>query len=387
LTLNENFIKYERQREEMVRRQIQARGVTDPKVLEAMSNVPRHLFVSEALRDQAYGDFPLPIGEQQTISQPYIVAEMTQALQPGKEDRILEIGGTGSGYQAAVLAEIVFRVYTIEKIHSLYLNTRKLFDKLRYHNIVTKYSDGTSGWSDESPFDGIIVTAGAPGIPKPLVSQLAVGGRMVIPVGDRYSQELIKLYKDEHGIHKTNLGGCRFVKLVGEYGWKRIMGIISAGLQRILFFPNTPGYTAHSPGCGRSQKIFEICFNMLGRVCPRRMLRLSDRMAVHGFSRKPYCRLLRPDPEGYDAWAVGIAGFTPIPYKVFTIAAGAFNINFSVFLIASCVSRSARFFLVGGLIYVFGPRIQSFIDKYFNILATAFTVLLVAGFLIIKYLL
>jgi len=219
LTLNENSIKYDRQREEMVRRQIQARGVTDPKVLAAMNKVPRHLFVSEALRDQAYGDFPLPIGEQQTISQPYIVAEMTQALQPGEEDRILEIG-TGSGYQAAVLAEIVFRVYTIEKIHSLYLSSRKLFDKLRYHNIVCKYSDGTSGWSDESPFDGIIVTAGAPGIPKPLVNQLAVGGRMVIPVGDRYSQELIKLYKDEHGIHKTNLGGCRFVKLVGEYGWK-----------------------------------------------------------------------------------------------------------------------------------------------------------------------
>ena len=217
--MNENSIKYDRQREEMVRRQIQARGVTDPKVLAAMNKVPRHLFVSEALRDQAYGDFPLPIGEQQTISQPYIVAEMTQALQPGEEDRILEIG-TGSGYQAAVLAEIVFRVYTIEKIHSLYLSSRKLFDKLRYHNIVCKYSDGTSGWSDESPFDGIIVTAGAPGIPKPLVNQLAVGGRMVIPVGDRYSQELIKLYKDEHGIHKTNLGGCRFVKLVGEYGWK-----------------------------------------------------------------------------------------------------------------------------------------------------------------------
>ncbi len=217
--MNENSIKYERQREEMVRRQIQTRGVTDSKVLAAMCKVPRHLFVSEALRDQAYGDFPLPIGEQQTISQPYIVAEMTQALQPGKEDRILEIG-TGSGYQAAILAEIVFRVYTIEKINSLFLNSRKLFDKLHYHNIVTKYSDGTSGWSDESPFDGIIVTAGSPEIPKPLVSQLAVGGRMVIPVGDRYSQELIKLYKDEHGIHKTNLGGCRFVKLVGEYGWK-----------------------------------------------------------------------------------------------------------------------------------------------------------------------
>ena len=217
--MEENSIKHERQRQDMVKRQIEARGVTDPKVLAAMYKVPRHLFVSDALRDQAYGDFPLPIGEQQTISQPYIVAEMTQALQPGKDDRILEIG-TGSGYQAAILAEIVFRVYTIEKIYPLYTKSRKLFDKLHYHNIVTKYSDGTSGWEDESPFDGIIVTAGSPGIPKPLVSQLAVGGRMVIPVGDLYSQELIKLYKDEHGIRKTNLGGCRFVKLVGEYGWR-----------------------------------------------------------------------------------------------------------------------------------------------------------------------
>jgi protein-L-isoaspartate(D-aspartate) O-methyltransferase len=216
--LKENAIKYTRQREEMVRRQIEARGVTDPYVLAAMLKVPRHLFVGDALRDQAYGDFPLPIGEQQTISQPYIVAEMTQALQPGKDDRILEIG-TGSGYQAAILAEIVFRVYTIEKLYPLYTKTRKLFDQLRYHNIVTKYSDGTSGWKDESPFDGIIVTAGSPTIPTPLVSQLAIGGRMVIPVGDQYSQELIKLYKDENGIHKTNLGGCRFVKLVGEYGW------------------------------------------------------------------------------------------------------------------------------------------------------------------------
>ena len=217
--MNENAIKYERQRQEMVRRQIEARGVTDPNVLAAMQKVPRHLFVSDALSDQAYGDFPLPIGKQQTISQPYIVAEMTQALQPGKDDRILEIG-TGSGYQAAILAEIVYRVYTIEKIYELYTKSRKLFDKLHYHNIVTKYSDGTTGWEDESPFDGIIVTAGSPDIPNPLVSQLAVGGRMVIPVGDQYSQELIKLYKDEHGIHKTNLGGCRFVKLVGEYGWR-----------------------------------------------------------------------------------------------------------------------------------------------------------------------
>lgn len=217
--MEKESVKYQRQREAMVKKQIESRGITDLKVLEALRKVPRHLFVSEALRDQAYGDFPLPVGEQQTISQPYIVAEMTQALQLEKEDRVLEIG-TGSGYQAAILAEIVFRVYTIERIHSLFINARKIFDKLRYHNIVTKYSDGTSGWADESPFDAIVVTAGAPEIPNILVSQLAVGGRMVIPVGNHYSQDLIKLYKDEEGVRTTSLGGCRFVKLVGEHGWK-----------------------------------------------------------------------------------------------------------------------------------------------------------------------
>jgi len=214
-----NSLKYERKREKMVKKQIEARGITDHYVLAAMRKVPRHLFISEALMDQAYGDFPLPIGEQQTISQPYIVAEMTQALQLNKDDRVLEIG-TGSGYQAAILAEITFRVYTIERIHSLFVKTRRLFDELRYHNIVTKYSDGTSGWIDESPFDAIIVTAGAPEIPKVLVDQLSMGGRMVLPVGDQYSQDLIRLYRDEDGIRETNLGGCRFVKLVGEHGWR-----------------------------------------------------------------------------------------------------------------------------------------------------------------------
>ena len=211
-------MKYDRLRHDMVEKQIEARGISDPAVLIAMRRVPRHLFVSEALMDQAYSDFPLPIGEQQTISQPFIVAEMTQALGLAAGDRVLEIG-TGSGYQAAVLAQIAYRVYTIERIHSLYVKTRKLFDQLGYHNIVTRYSDGTSGWKDESPFDAIIVTAGAPEIPAVLVNQLAIGGRMVIPVGDQHAQDLIKLVRDEKGIHKTNLGGCRFVKLVGEHGW------------------------------------------------------------------------------------------------------------------------------------------------------------------------
>ena len=212
-------IKYERQREEMVRNQIEARGIKAPKVLAAFRRVPRHLFVSEALRDQAYGDYPLPIGEQQTISQPYIVAEMTQALDLGEDDRVLEIG-TGSGYQAAILAQIVYRVYTVERKRSLYQQARNLFDKLHYHNIVMKYADGTKGWRDESPFDGIIVTAGAPQIPDVLIDQLGEGGRLVVPVGNQHTQELIKIFRDDQNIRQTNLGGCRFVKLVGEHGWK-----------------------------------------------------------------------------------------------------------------------------------------------------------------------
>ncbi len=203
----------------MVRSQIEARGIRDPLVLTAFRAVPRHLFVSEALRDQAYGDYPLPIGEQQTISQPYIVAEMTQALEVGRNDRVLEIG-TGSGYQAAILAEIVYRVYTIERRRSLYIQTRRLFDKLNYHNIVTKYADGTKGWQEESPFDAIVVTAGAPEVPEVLINQLAEGGRLVVPVGNQHTQELIKICRTKGKTQQTNLGGCRFVKLVGEHGWK-----------------------------------------------------------------------------------------------------------------------------------------------------------------------
>jgi protein-L-isoaspartate(D-aspartate) O-methyltransferase len=212
-------LKFARLREEMVKKQIEARGVSDRNVLDALRTVPRHHFVSEALWDQAYGDFPLPIGDQQTISQPYIVAEMTQALALTANDRVLEIG-TGSGYQAAILAEIAFRVYTVERIHSLFVRTRRLFDRLRYHNIVTRYSDGTTGWADESPFDAIIVTAGAPKIPQVLVDQLAIGGRMILPVGNQYAQELVRLTKNADGIQREDLGGCRFVKLIGEDGWQ-----------------------------------------------------------------------------------------------------------------------------------------------------------------------
>ncbi len=211
--------KFSRWRRDMVETQIAARGISDPLVIRAMTEVPRHLFVSEALVDSAYGDFPLPIGEGQTISQPFIIAEMTQSLGLNGSERVLEIG-TGSGYQAAVLSKIVYKVYTIERNNTLYLQTRKLFDRLKYHNIVTRYSDGTQGWKAESPFDAIIVTAGGNQIPAPLVDQLALGGRLVIPVGGLHVQELVRVEKTKTGIKTTNLGGCRFVKLIGEHGWQ-----------------------------------------------------------------------------------------------------------------------------------------------------------------------
>lgn len=212
-------MKFKRLREKMVATQIEARGIRDRRVLDAMRKVPRHLFVSEALQDQAYGDFPLPIGEGQTISQPYIVAEMTQALSLGPDDRVLEIG-TGSGYQTAIVAELAYKVYTIERIRSLYIGARKLLSQLRYHNVVARCSDGTHGWPEEAPFDGIIVTAGAPEVPEVLTDQLKEGGRLVVPVGDRHAQRLLKIVKEPDAIRETNLGGCRFVKLIGNHGWR-----------------------------------------------------------------------------------------------------------------------------------------------------------------------
>jgi len=206
-------------RKRMVQDQLSARGIKDERVLTAMRKVPRHRFVEEGLWSQAYGDFPLPIGEGQTISQPYIVALMTQALELQPDDKVLEIG-TGSGYQVAVVAEIARRVFSVERISAIAAKARKILDELGYSNVLIKIADGTAGWPEEAPFDAIIVTAGAPVVPEPLLTQLATGGRMVIPVGDMYSQELARIVKTHEGFKKEDLGGCRFVKLVGDHGWK-----------------------------------------------------------------------------------------------------------------------------------------------------------------------
>jgi protein-L-isoaspartate(D-aspartate) O-methyltransferase len=214
--------RYAKQRKKMVDSQIRSRGVLDERVLRAMEKIPRHLFIDEGLIDQAYNDNPLPIGEKQTISQPYIVALMTEALELKSRDKVLELG-TGSGYEAAILAELADRVFTIERIASLAQKARKLLESLNYYNVVIRVGDGTYGWREESPFDAIAVSAGSPSIPRMLVEQLAIGGRLVIPVGSRYSQSLIKLTRlseNPDDVKREDLGGCRFVNLIGEHGWK-----------------------------------------------------------------------------------------------------------------------------------------------------------------------
>jgi protein-L-isoaspartate(D-aspartate) O-methyltransferase len=214
--------RYAKQRKKMVDSQIRSRGVRDERVLRAMEKIPRHLFIDEGLIDQAYNDNPLPIGEKQTISQPYIVALMAEALELKGREKVLELG-TGSGYQAAILAELAERVFTVERIASLAQKARKLLESLNYYNVVIRVGDGTYGWREESPFDAIAVSAGSPSIPRMLVEQLAIGGRLVIPVGGRYSQSLIKLTRlseNPDDVKKEDLGGCRFVSLIGEHGWK-----------------------------------------------------------------------------------------------------------------------------------------------------------------------
>jgi protein-L-isoaspartate(D-aspartate) O-methyltransferase len=210
---------FEEARERMVDNQLIPRGVSDPLVLRAMRRVPRERFLPRELWDSAYGDHPLPIGEQQTISQPYIVAFMTESLGLTGEERVLEIG-TGSGYQAAVLADICSEVYTVERISALSERAKQILQELGFGNIFFKVHNGTHGWPEHAPFDAILVTAAGPSVPDPYLEQLKDGGRIVIPVGDRFSQSLIRISKSGGEITREDIGAVRFVSLVGEHGWK-----------------------------------------------------------------------------------------------------------------------------------------------------------------------
>jgi len=213
------MINFENSRKRMVESQIVARGISDRRLIDTMLKVPRHIFVEEAMASQAYNDTPLPIGEKQTISQPYMVALMTELLQLKGTDRVLEIG-TGSGYQTAILAQLADRVYTIERIRPLALKARKALDSLGLLNINLRIEDGTCGWESEAPFDAIMVTAGAPDVPGHLIDQLSIGGRLVIPVGNQWEQVLVRVIKGADGtVIREESTNCRFVKLIGKFGW------------------------------------------------------------------------------------------------------------------------------------------------------------------------
>ncbi|HYJ14218.1 MAG TPA: protein-L-isoaspartate(D-aspartate) O-methyltransferase [Candidatus Limnocylindria bacterium] len=203
----------------MVQEQIIARGVTDARVVAALRKIPRHVFVDPGIVNRAYDDCALPIGEKQTLSQPYMAARMSEALALSGGEKVLEIG-TGSGFQTALLAELCFNVFSVEKLRALSRRARALLDQLDYHNIALHVGDGTIGWSEHAPYDAIIVTAGAPQAPRPLLDQLAVGGRLVIPIGDEQSQTLTRLVRTRTSFKKEQLGECKFVKLLGKYGWR-----------------------------------------------------------------------------------------------------------------------------------------------------------------------
>ena len=211
---------YAGQRRKMVEEQLVERGVKDLSLLEVMSRVPRHLFAQESLQHRAYGDTALPIGENQTLSQPYIVGAMTEALDLKGEERVLEIG-TGSGYQTAILAELSRQVFTIERLNNLSRKAQNILEGLKYMNIVFKMFDGTYGWPDQAPFDAILITASAREIPDLLVKQLGAEGRLVAPIGEADKQKLVVLTKNGDRVSRRDLGSCKFVPLIGKYGWSQ----------------------------------------------------------------------------------------------------------------------------------------------------------------------
>lgn len=211
--------QYAHLRDLMVERYLKARGIRDERVLQAMREVPRHMFVPPALAAKAYGDSALPIGQKQTISQPFIVARMIEMLELDGNEKVLEIG-TGTGYQASVLSKVAGRVYSIERIPELATKAIELVRRLQFRNVSIKVFDGTYGWSDQAPFDRIIVAAAAPEVPEPLVQQLARTGKMLIPIGTGGGQRLARVSKVGTRVQIEDCGGVEFVPLIGRFGWK-----------------------------------------------------------------------------------------------------------------------------------------------------------------------
>lgn len=212
-------LTYDQAREQMVQEQLVRRGISDPLVLAAMGQVPRHEFVADALRAHAYEDNPLPLGEGQTISQPYMTALMAEALKLAEGEKVLEVG-TGSGYLTAVLAEQGVRVCSVEMSSSLAARARATLQRLGYTSVSVHVGDGTLGWEPEAPYDAIVIGAAAPCLPRPLLAQLRLGGRLVVPMGEEDLQTLVRVWREPKGLREEYFGECRFVKLQGAYGWE-----------------------------------------------------------------------------------------------------------------------------------------------------------------------
>jgi protein-L-isoaspartate(D-aspartate) O-methyltransferase len=213
------IIDYVQARERMVREQLVSRGINDPRVLRAMAEVPRHLFLESELWDQAYEDHPLPIGANQTISQPYMVALMAEALELKGAEKVLEVG-TGSGYAAVVLSQLCTELFTVESVEELALKARTLLSRLGSRNVSVLVGDGTLGWEEHAPYDAVVISAAAPCIPRPLLEQLKTPGHLLFPMGEKELQTLVRIRKDKTGIREEYLGECHFVKLTGRYGWE-----------------------------------------------------------------------------------------------------------------------------------------------------------------------
>lgn len=212
--------EYQIPRERMVQRLREHYKIRDERVLDVMEKLPRHLFVAEALKVQAYKDNALPISSNQTISQPFIVARMTELLELTPESKILEIGA-GSGYQTAILGSLAGKIFAIERIQILAKDAQERLQRLNFHNVTLRCADGTNGWDVYAPFDGILVAAGSPAMPEPLLKQLKIGGRLVIPIGnDQKTQNLIRVTRTAKGFQTEDFGACAFVPLIGEHGWK-----------------------------------------------------------------------------------------------------------------------------------------------------------------------
>ncbi|MEP7270524.1 MAG: protein-L-isoaspartate(D-aspartate) O-methyltransferase [Acidobacteriota bacterium] len=220
VSLGNNPQDYARQRMSMVERLRDRYGIRDERILEAMGRIPRHMFVPEVLRSHAYGDHALPIAGGQTISQPYIVARETELLEITNRDRVLEIGA-GSGYQTAILAQVAGTVFAIERLAELARGAQQLLKALGITNVIVKCFDGTRGWSEFAPYRGILVAAGSPEVPQPLVDQVGMGGHLVIPIGTEKEQHLTRVTRVENGTVVEDHGPCQFVKLIGQHGWER----------------------------------------------------------------------------------------------------------------------------------------------------------------------